>query len=260
MTILSSRMQNALENVILAMLVLVIYLFTINPLTKNYALFALIGCAIVLGGVVVYHWFTEKGTHYSFRNSRTFKLLIFALVSAVLLWVSDTGWFFSPFFYLLYLVVISLGFLFSTSAAFSFVLVIFAILLPNMNTTNADISIITLSSLFLIIPLSYFLRLEYLHRVESEKKILILEQEHKQYKNTVDKVLSNKIVGYASTMREPLNDIRQMVLYAQQKPERTKDVYKDILASSDKALHFLKEFEEISTGKKLVKTPLPKKL
>ena len=252
---LSSRFQSMLEAGILGLLALVIYIFTIADDTRIYALPTL-AIILVLVGIVYFFHLRSKNQKSNLHEQRTFRILIFACVSAVLLWVGTTGWFVSPFFYLLYLVAISLAFLFNTSVAFSFILVVVAILLPQISGVKTQIDIVSLISLLLVVPLAYYLRREYIKRIEREKKILVLEKEHKVLQTKVEEVLANKVVNLGAQLREPINDIRQIALYAEKNggPRDVKDFDK-IIISTGKAFDVLKGFEEETTGKILVRTP-----
>lgn len=250
-----STLQSFLEAIILGLLVLVIYLFTIHSDTRMYALPAL-GVILVLIGIVYIVHTRSKEQKSNLHEQRTFRILIFACVSAILLWVGTTGWFLSPFFYLLYLVAISLAFLFNTSVAFSFILVLVAILLPQIGGIKAQVDIVSLFSLLLVVPLAYYLRREYVARIEREKKILVLEKEHKVLESKVEEILANKVVSLGAQLREPINDIRQIAMYAEKngRPRDIKD-YDKIIISTGKAFEVLKTFEEETTGKMLVRTP-----
>lgn len=251
----STSLQSFLEGSILALLALAIYLFTINDVTRVYALPVLAVCLALIGGVYVFTFqFTKEKS--KLHQKRTFQILIFACISATLLWVGTTGWFISPFFYLLYLAAVSLAFLFNTSVAFSFVLVLVAILLPQIGGINMNINIFSLLSLVLIVPLSYFLRKAYIIRSEQEKKILVLEKAHKAVETEVEKILANKIINLGAQLREPINDIRQIALYAQKSgAPRDENDFDKIIISTSRAFDFLNAFEEEATGKKLVHTP-----
>lgn len=258
MGISASGVQSFLEASILGLLVLVIYLFTINSDTRVYALPALVTILVLVCVVYVFH-LRSINKKSEIHEKRTFRILIFAVVSAILLWVGTTGWFVSPFFFLLYLVAISLAFLFNTSVAFSFILVLVAILLPQIGGIKTKVDMVSLLSLLLIVPLSYYLRLEYLRRIEREKKILVLEKQHKAFKSMVDEILSNKVVNLGAKVREPINDIRQIALYAKTHNSAVDEKdFDKIIISTSRAFDLLKNFEEETTGKLLMRTPKTK--
>lgn len=249
------NIQRIIEGIILALLTLVVYLFTINPLTKPYSLYALVLCLLFSGGVYFYsiHHSNKKQVRI---NPNTLKLLMFTFTTAILLWVGSTGWVFSPFFYLLFIVGISVAFLFSTSVSFSFVLVLVAILLPNFEDVRGNFDIITVISLLLIIPLSYFLSHAYLKIKEKEKKILILEDESKTQRSKVEELLHNQITKISAELREPINDIKQMSLYypkASTKKDQEEYIER-ITKSSETALQLLNSFEKETTGRVVAST------
>ncbi|GEM_PF-6863853 len=250
------KIQQLIEGVILALLTLVIYLFTINPVTKPYAIYALgLSLLLVLG---VYLYSLRHANDHSYKMSpKLVKVLAFSFATAILLWVGTTGWYFSRFFYLLYLLGISLAFLFSTSAAFSFTLVLVAILLPSVGEINANFDVVTVVSLLLIVPLSYFLSRTYLKVKEKEKKILILEGENKFYSGKVEELLRNVVTRVSVDLREPLNDIKQLAYYSPKltSTKKREEYRKRIIKSSEKALQILKGFEEETTGRKLLRNP-----
>lgn len=244
------RIQQVIEGIILALLTLVIYLFTISPLTRDYSVYALIACLVISGILYLYSLLHDDPRH-TFIHDKILKILIFTFITAILLWVGNSGWSLSPFFYLLYIVGISVAFLFSTSVSFSFVLVLVAILLPSMGEVRTDFDIVTVLSLLLIIPLSYFLSHTYLKVKEKEKKILILENEKRTYKSKVEELLENKITKIGADLREPLNDIKQLALYYPHiETQQEKNEYRHrIILSSQKALDLLDTFEKDTTGR-----------
>lgn len=254
------KLQQILEGSILALLTLVVYLFTVNPLTKSYSLYALVAC---LGfSLILYLVSIRKGKKGEWRmHHQVLRILTFTFSTAILLWVGTTGWFLSPFFYLLYLLAISLAFLFSTSVAFSFILVIVAILLPTVGEIDPKFDLVTILSLLLTIPLAYFLSKTYLRVKEKEKKILILETEHKEYKTVVEEMLQNKVIRAAAELREPINDIRQLAYYAEHRYTKRdiEENTKKIIKLSEQALKLLNTFEEETTGEKFLKSPKSKK-
>lgn len=250
------KLQQLIEGIILALLTLVVYLFTINPVTKQYSIYALSVSLVLL--VVFYVYSLRRVDDAAWRmHARIFKILAFTFTSAMLLWVGTTGWYFSKFFYLLYLLGISLAFLFSTSVAFSFILVLIAILLPQIGDINTNFDIVSVLSLLLIVPLAYFLSHTYLKVKEREKKILILENERKNLESKVDELLQNRITKISANLREPINDIKQLAYYIPKiSTKKEKEEYRQrIIKSSEKALTLVRGFEEETTGRKLLNNP-----
>lgn len=240
------------ESLEIAVLTLSVYCFTVNTITKPFSVYLLLLVLLVL--IVVYLWGIRGKPQASNALSA---LLVFASTAAILLWVGMTGWFFSPFFWLLYLWGIALAFLFSNLASLVFVLVLMGTFIPNVGKIDTGFDILILLSLLTVIPLAYYLRQEYLRLKESEKKILILEKERKKFESKVEEILSNAVHNIAVELREPVNDIRQLADFIQhaRTPQESEKNRQRILAASQKALQQLKEFEEQATGKKLLRTP-----
>jgi len=223
---------------------LFIYFFTLHPATKIYSLHLLILSLLLFLSIFLFK-----------RQRRIW--LIYSGMSFVLLLVGISGWFFSPFFSWLYILAIVISFLFNQTIATLFVGVLIAIFLPNVGSVDFILDILTLFSLFFMIPLTYFLRLEYLRLKESEKGILILKQENQKFKSILNEVLSNRITKFAVQLRESLNDVRQLSHYRKQTVERGRVKSGDdkIIILCEKGLQLLKKFEEEVTGVKLLKTP-----
>lgn len=227
----------------LLFLTLFVYFFTVHPATKIYSLHLLIFSLLLFLSI------------FLFRRERRI-WLIYAGVSFALLVVGISGWFFSPFFSWLYILAIAISFLFNQTISTLFVGLLIALFLPNMGSIDLVLDILTLLSLFFIIPLTYFLRLEYLRLKESEKGILILKEENKKFKTTLSEILANRVTQFAVLLRESLNDIKQIAHYKKKtSPREHKDDSDDkIVTLSEKGLQILKKFEEQVTGIKMLKT------
>lgn len=228
----------------LSFLTVFIYLFTTYNLTAPYSLY-LIGVSLIL----FFSIFLFK------REKKT--LLVYLGCSFVLLIVGISGWFFSPFFGWLYILSIIISFLFNLKTSFFFVVILIFLFSPNIGSVDFTLDLLTIMSLLFIIPLIYFLRLEYLKLKESEKKILILKEENKKFRDILSEVLSNKITKFSVQLRQPLNDIRQIIYYQRKKvivsDKEKEEMMNKILSLSEESLKLLKKFEEKTTGVKLVK-------
>ncbi len=228
----------------LAIITPVIYIFTIHSATKQFS-FPLVIFFLIL-----------SISAYLFRRNNII-LLTYTVTVFILLLVGTTGWYFSPFFNWIYLLAIALAFLFHPNVSTLFIIVLLALFLPNVGSIDTVLDMLLLMSLAAIIPLTYFLRNEYLRLKENEKKILVLEQEKAHFKDTLEEVLANKVTKFAVDLREPVNDIKQLA-YFNKNTKTAKDIEssrKKIIDLAEKALDLLKTFEEKTTGKKLVKTP-----
>lgn len=219
-----------------------IYMLSIIPLTKPFQLHLLIFVLIIF----------FSGLLFKIKN-RNF--IVYSLMSVLLLSVSVTGWFLSPFFYWLYLGAIIIAFIYSQIISTLFIGVLILILLPSLiGSFDLGWNMLTLISLLLIIPLTYYLRREYLNLKEKEKQILILEKDHQTYKNEVDEILANKVSLLAVGLREKINDISQLSFVVDKAIQNPKERYMvdNIRKLAIDAIKIIQKFEESATGKKMV--------
>lgn len=246
-------MRSKYTAIFIAAITLVVYLLTMNSGTKPFvnSLFFLF---IVVGGFGIFLWpFARKGIKSDFLQG----LYFYTVFVAVLFWVGVTGWYYSPFFYFLYLIAIVIAFMFSSMATFLFVLVLMGLFAPNIGSIDFTVDIITIVSLFSVVPLTYFLQKEYLSLKQSEKKVLILEEEKKQGTNKVDEILLNKVVKFAVNVRQPVNDMKQLAHRSLKTARTSKDMrsaLKKIAELGDISLEQIETFEENVTGRKLLHT------
>lgn len=219
------------------------YIFTIHPLTREYS-FSLL--------VVAFSFFVS----FLIFNKKSHPLFIYFVLLVVLLIVGITGWFNSPLFSWLYIMAIALAFVFRPLIANIFILILVAIFIPYLESFNLSFELLTIVSLFFLIPISEYLRKKYLDLKENEKRIIVLKQENEIFENKLKELLSNKITKEAVDLREPLNDIKQLSTYYQNKLKKiTKEDMAKITKISQKAMEILNKFEEQATGLKLLKNP-----
>lgn len=231
-------------------LAIAIFILTKNPLTGPFKL----QMALLSLLLLVIYGFWQAKKDQSATKSPTF---IFILTSTVLFLVGATGWFFSPFFFTLYLLTIVLAFVFSPAVSFGFVAALVGLFSFNIGEVDLAYDFLVVLSLLTTIPLSLYLRKEYLRLKEAEKEILVLEKEKRQYQTSVEEVLANKINSFAVNLRQPINDVK-LLAYRLKNLKNNAEIEKyrqRIITSSEESLHLLKSFEEEATGKKLLSTP-----
>lgn len=245
-------MQNRVAAVLVAVLTIVIFLITVVPQTRGYVNSMFVLYIVVASVGLLYYPMIRK--HVS--SERVLSLYGLVIFICIMLWVGVTGWFFSPFFYLLYLVAIVLSFIYSPLVTCAFTITLLGLFIPNVGSIDTTIDIITMLSLFSVVPLTYFLQKEYLRLKENEKKVLILDDERKMLRNKVDEVLLNKIVKFSAQLRQPVNDMRQLALVARKHkdPSKTSKAFSKIIELGEESLNRIEEFEEKVTGKNLVHT------
>lgn len=249
-------MVNKISALVVVVLTLLVFLLTTLPLTRPMAnsLFMLYIAITFLG--TLYYPVARR----SITNKRTLSVYVLIIFVAVLFWVGVTGWFFSPFFYMLYLLAIILSFVLSPFATFLFVLTLIGLFSPNIGSIDVVLDFITVASLFFIVPVTYFLQKEYLYLREQEKKVLILEDEKQKLRNMVDEVLKNKVTRFAVNLKQPVNDIKQMAIFAQNESrDAMATTLRKIVHLGEETLASLEDFEEYVTGKKLIHTSTKKK-
>ncbi len=226
---------------------LAIYLLTKNPITSFFRLqFAL----LALLAVIVYGYFVVKKTGHM-------KTMILISAIFVLFLVAATGWFVSPFFFALYLLAMLLGFVFTPSISVAFILTLTGLFSFDIGTIDIAYDYLTVLSLLSVIPLTFYLRKEYLRLREAEKEILVIRKDEKVYQNKVEDLLANKVNDFAVNLRQPINDTKQLAFLLKKNATHesiTKDVDR-IIASAEESLRMLQAFEEKVTGKHLLKSP-----
>lgn len=177
---------------------------------------------------------------------------------SILLFVGSTGLFLSPFFFTLYLLSILFGFVFSPAILVVFIVTLVILLSFNIGTVNIVYDFFIVFSLLIIIPLTFYLKKEYLSLKEAAKEVLIIKNEQKNFQNKVDELLNNKITTFAVSMRQLINDVKQLAFMIKKNHSQEEMVKKTdrIIASSEESLRLLQTFEEEATGNRLLKSPL----
>lgn len=239
------------SSAIMVVLTLGVYALTKNPLTAPFKLHLLL--LVLLG--FAYYWYYLSRRKVSIFASSGFVCLFIVLA---LLLVGATGWFFSPFFFTLYLLGIMLALMYAPLTSFAFTATLVILFSFNIGEVDLAYDFLVILSLLSTIPAGLFLRREYLHLKEGAKEILVLKHEHEKYKNELEEVLANTMNSFAVSLRQPLSDIKQLsyrLAKVEGKPEEKKDQQR-IIASVEEALRLLKSFEEDATGKKLLSTPI----
>ena len=112
-----------------------------------------------------------------------------------------------------------------------------------------------LASLYLVIPLTYYLQKQYLILQQAQKKVFLLEEKHGISDSMLEKLIANKITKLMIDIRQPTSDLKQIALFSQ-KTDVKKNInikLKQIAQLSDIILNRINDFEEKTTGKKLIK-------
>lgn len=234
---------------LIVLVTLGIFILTKNPATSFLKLhFALLSIIILFVYVLALRKSKEQAT-----EDKTFFYIVIVSVLSV---VGATGWFFSPFFFTLYLVAIVLSFMFTPSVSLAFIVTLVFIFSFNIGEVDLTYDFLVVLSLLTTIPLSLYLRREYLRLKEAQKEILILQHQKEAFKTKIEEVLANSVINFGATIRQPINDTKQIgYRLGDIKDKSQREKYqKRLLASSEEALRILKNFEEDVTGKRLLTT------
>lgn len=181
-------------------------------------------------------------------------------VMFVLLLVGSSGWFFSPFFFALYLAAIALGFMYGPVSTVGFTLGILALFLVSVGEVSPSADFMTLLSLLSVVPITIALRRSFLIVQQEKKDILILESDEKDTSLlALDSILKNQINKIAITIRQPITYIRQGLSLLKDNT-LTDEEYPDVLnrmsCAADEVFTVVKEFESDTTKNTLLgRTP-----
>lgn len=184
------------------------------------------------------------------------RLIIGGWVGFVLALVGSSGWFFSPFFFALYLAAIGLGFIYTPLVAVGFTLGLIAIFASSIGEVSPTADFLTLLSLLSVIPITIVLRRMFLLVQQERKGILILEPDENNTSLTaLDSVLTNQVNKISIVLRQPITYIRQGLallkddaLTADEYPQ----VIKRMSSAADEVFTLIKEFETETTKNKLM--------
>lgn len=222
-----------------ALLPLFVFVFTsipgVNRLTPLLAI-------VFVGALIILRFVPAVGT---LPRGILWTLLVLSLVGA-------TGWFYSPFFFALYLLAIGLGFLYTVGVAVTFTLALILLFAFSIGEVNPTYDFLTLISLLSVIPITIVLRRSFLLVQQARKGILILESEEGRSSGitSLDAILQNKVSRVGILIRQPLTYVKQgLSLLADGK--LTEPEYADVLIrmrkSTEDMFTLVKEFESDTT-------------
>lgn len=234
----SMKQVKSIRGIEVVFFTLIIYLLSVLPQTKLFGIHLLILSILLMGSALVFKHANKP-------------IFTYSLIAAILFFIGLTGWFYSPFFYWIYLLAIAIAFIFNPLISTLFVAVFVVIFLPNIGSIDTTWDVFTIFSLILVIPLTAYLRGKYLELKENEKAILILEKENEKYKNIVDELLGNKVINVSAKLREKANDIKQMSYLVSKGKKYNQKRIDEIHVLSEELLGLIKKFEEHVTGQKV---------
>jgi hypothetical protein len=240
--------KNTQQAGIFVVLTVAVFFLSKIAITAPFRLQMTMGALLVLG----LYSYLNRGKE-SIQTTDTF---IYLLTLFALFLISATGWFISPFFFLLYLLAILLGFLFEPIVSIIFVGTLVVLFSLNIGEVDITYDFLVILSLLSVVPLSLYLRKKYLELKSLEKEILILRKDKQKTENVVEDLLSNTMINFATEIRQPINDTKQLTYRIKeiQKNKEIATLADRVMSSSDEALRIVKKFEEDATGKKLLVT------
>jgi len=192
------------------------------------------------------------------KNKKAEDVLVRKLIDItifVLFVIASTGWFKSPFFFVVYLLSIIIAFVYSNIAGLGFIVSLITIFLISLERINPASDSMILASLILAFPTAIILRNKYIKFQEEQKRILVVENERKNHKNSTGELHENPLILFAISLRTQINDIKQLAY--ELKEVSGQEAEKDrsrIIASCEEALRILKRFEQKTLGKRTLKT------
>lgn len=192
--------------------------------------------------------------HFIPHVSRTWRVVLWVLLVVSL--VGSTGWFYSPFFFALYLSAVALGFIYTPSVAIVFTISLIILFAFSVGEVNVTYDFLTLLSLLSVIPLTLALRKSFLLVQQERKGILILEEEQKGTElTTLDAILANRINRIGILLRQPITYLKQglaMLRDNNLNPTESKDVLDRMQHSSEELFTLVKQFEQGTTKNDLL--------
>lgn len=158
-------MDKKVQTVIIITITLATYIFTLHPAVKPflYRLFVFY-LTFSLWGLIYYAWSKHRNV-----TTASINLIIYIASVTILFLVGMTGWFFSPFVYLLYLMAIAFSFLFSRAAATFFIVILTGLYIPHIDDVPIWYSAVILLSLFGTLLVVDFLMVCHLRIKEGKK-------------------------------------------------------------------------------------------
>lgn len=196
---------------------------------------------VTLGMAIYVHEQKEKDP---LLNRVFFGVVIFML----LLLVQNTGWFFSPLIFLLYLATIAVVLLYSFWAGGFFLIGIGVLFFSYIDRSTPWYDYVRIASFFTALPLAALFSAEFLRLKESEKEILILRKQTDTYQGELERLRKNKLVWNDVLLRQSLATARNFALYWDSNssglpPKLARDL-KRMVKKLDETLADIKKFEE----------------
>lgn len=178
------------------------------------------------------------------QNRTFFGVLLFTLLTLVL----NTGWFYSPFLFVLYLAAIAIALLYSFVSSTMFLVGLCIFFIQYVQPNNPWYDIMRICALFTALPLSIHFSSEFLRLKQSARHILILKDERDHYLSELERLRKNELVWNNVLLRQSLATTRNYALYWKNHSDKfPPKLRRDLGRMSDKLdemLKTIKEFEQ----------------
>lgn len=187
--------------------------------------------------------------HHRHEQNELINRVFFAFVVFMLLiLVQNTGWFYSPLLFVLYLATIAVVLLYSFWAGTFFLGAISILFLSYVDRTTPWYDYVRIASFFTALPLSVLFSAEFLRLKEGEREILVLRQSNETYHGELERLKKNRLVWNDVILRQSLATARNFALYwdanSSGLPPKLQRDLKRIAKKLDQALSDIKKFEE----------------
>lgn len=177
------------------------------------------------------------------KRTPQLSILIWSLfVCAV---VSVTGWFFSPFFFALYLLGIGLSFIYPFRVSVAYTLSLISIFLFS-GDVNGSFDIMLLLSLLSVIPISLALRRDFLRVQQDQKDILVLETGDDKNNTALANLLQNSVNRVGVNLRQPVTYLKQGLAVLEEddlSPKEAASMLKKMRGTVEEIFTIIREFE-----------------
>ncbi|MBI4137472.1 hypothetical protein HY469_05415 [Candidatus Roizmanbacteria bacterium] len=223
----------------------IISTFTLTPDVSTQLFF------IFLFGLFLYVYIGERSPNVILST----QIITLLLTGTIISLVASTGWFESPFSFMLYFLIVVLSIFFPPYASMVFVSTLLGIAAIANNDENLSHIFLTLLSLLACVPISLYIRTIYLDYKQSQKEILILKKRfHKHYYNHAQEILDNAIDHFATDLRGEIGIIKQLSyeLSHEHDHARLNAELERLDESVARALRAISYFEEETTGNKMI--------
>lgn len=177
-------------------------------------------------------------------NRVFFGVVIFMLLTLV----QDTGWFYSPLLFLLFLAVVVTVLLYSFWAGAFFLVSLTVLFLSYVDQTTPWYDYLRIAAFFTALPLSVVFSSEFLRLKESEREILVLRRESTETKDELERLRRNRLIWNDVLLRQSLATARNFALYWDSNssglPPKLQRDLKRMTKKLDEALENIKKFEK----------------